>query len=433
MSPTRLFVLLFGLSGILNAAEPVTWKIETSMGGQIFPSLVYAMANLKTETVTARGRTFDRVPADMAPIQAFAKTPIAIVFNITGAAPGRTATIRILPNSLMEGSSVTINLPPVPAAAYRHPLAVSFRYQNLANIQQSAPINISVEVSINGGPAQSTTKTLTVRPINDCPLWAANSFAPDHPYDLSWMFAAYVNEDHPLIDSVLKSALSTNIVSSFDGYQSKDIDQVRNQIRAVWTALCLRGVKYSSIATNADRSTAVVSQSVRLFDRALNYAQANCVDGSVLIASILQKIGLDMELVHIPGHMFVRIWLDDQRKQFIGLETTLMGDGFPLRAGSTREQAIAVADNSYVQAWRTGNDEFNKNIRNFNGPPNSDYKIISIGEARNRGIIPIPSSSIAIRGGVAPAPQSPAARGRASPPQSSTPAGRGRASNVSGQ
>jgi hypothetical protein len=87
--------------------------------------------------------------------------------------------------------------------------------------------------------------------VNDCPYFFVTQKASGRGYDLSWMFAAYVNEDHPLVDEVLKIALSTGVVRSFDGYQSRDIDQVRTQVRAVWTALSLMGIRYSSITASA--------------------------------------------------------------------------------------------------------------------------------------------------------------------------------------
>jgi hypothetical protein len=45
------------------------------------------------------------------------------------------------------------------------------------------------------------------------------------------------------------------------------------------------------------------------------------VDGTVLLAAILRKIGLRPCLVHVPGHMFLAVDIDDETT--IGLETTL--------------------------------------------------------------------------------------------------------------
>ncbi len=45
------------------------------------------------------------------------------------------------------------------------------------------------------------------------------------------------------------------------------------------------------------------------------------MDGTVLLAAILRKIGLRPCLVHVPGHMFLAVDIDDETT--IGLETAL--------------------------------------------------------------------------------------------------------------
>ena len=64
--------------------------------------------------------------------------------------------------------------------------------------------------------------------------------------DLGWMFAAYVNENSPIVDKILKEALATKIVDSFAGYQ-KGPDDAMKELLAVWTALQNAG---SSTATS---------------------------------------------------------------------------------------------------------------------------------------------------------------------------------------
>lgn len=379
---------LFGSVSAIRAAEPVTWLVLSSMDDQVFPSLVYSMANLKKETVKAGGKSVYRTPADMAIFQTFAKTPLAIRFSRL--APGSRASVRVKADAVMEPLSMSVDLTKTQLLK----LPVAFRYDALLTIRQSKPVDISISVSVDGGPYRSQTKTVTFRSVNECPYFVFTSPAEDRGYDLRWMFAAYVNEDHPLVDQILKDALGTKIVTSFDGYQSKNVDQVRAQVRAVWTALCLRGVRYSSITASANRSAIARSQHVRLLDESVKSDQANCVDGSVLIASVLEKIGIETALVKIPGHMFLQFWLDpwlgDARKHYVCLETTLMGEGFPLPAKSTKSKAIEVADASYVRAWTLANQTFDKNSKNIHSNSDGGFGLINITEARKRGIIPIP-------------------------------------------
>ena len=73
-------------------------------------------------------------------------------------------------------------------------------------------------------------------------------------------------------------------------------------------------------------SNVVYSQRVRTFDDALESSQINCVDGSVLFASLLRAINIEPILVRTPGHMFVGYYTDNSHKDMNFLETTMIGD-----------------------------------------------------------------------------------------------------------
>lgn len=135
-----------------------------------------------------------------------------------------------------------------------------------------------------------------------------------------------MNEDNPNIDKILREALNTRIVNRFWGYQSKNPELVDKQVYAIWYVLQKRGFKYSSISNSSLSSNVVFTQRVRTFDDALESAQINCVDGSVLFASLLKAININPVLVRIPGHMFVGYHTDLAHTDIHFLETTMIGD-----------------------------------------------------------------------------------------------------------
>ncbi len=369
------------------AAEPITWSAEIAMDDQIFPSLTYAMANLKAENMVIGKRKVARPPADFAALDGLARRPFVVRFNRL--ARGSKASVRISAEGLIKPVSTVVDLGFTQVVA----IPVSFLHEQLVRVRQSKPAAVEFVVSIDGGPARKVAKPVTIRSINDCPFYYVSKTS-GRGHDLSWMFAAYVNEDHPLIDEILKRALSTGIVSSFAGYQSKNIDEVRDQVRAVWTALSMMGIRYSSITASANRSDVAISTHVRLVGESSRANQANCADGSVLVASVLEKIGIETELIHVPGHMYVRFWLnpwEGEKRLWCCLETTLLGAGFPT-AKAPKSQVLAAAGKSYVEAWTSANAEFEKVQFKF-GSNDSRYKIVSIAEARRRGVIPIPATA----------------------------------------
>ena len=140
------------------------------------------------------------------------------------------------------------------------------------------------------------------------------------------LFAAYVNEENPLIDQLLREALNTRIVRRFTGYQTGGAEQVDRQVYALWYALQKRKFQYSSVSYSSLSSNMVYSQRVRTFDDALSTSQINCVDGSVLFASLLRAINITPVLVQVPGHMFVGYYTDSRQRNLAFLETTMIGD-----------------------------------------------------------------------------------------------------------
>ena len=144
-------------------------------------------------------------------------------------------------------------------------------------------------------------------------------------HDTGIFFAAYVNEENPMIDQLLREALNTRIVNRFLGYQGGP-EAVDNQVYALWNVLQKRKFRYSSVSNTSLSSNVVFSQRVRTFDDALESSQINCVDGSVLFASLLRAINMEPILVRTPGHMFVGYYTDANHKDMKFLETTMIGD-----------------------------------------------------------------------------------------------------------
>ena len=283
------------------------------------------------------------------------------------------------------------------------------------------------------------TETLSLRTINDCPFGVSAAEETIHDEDqgdeeadadgdkeeatdeesadkntetekqsggkytdLGWMFAAYVNENSPIVDQILKEALATKIVDSFAGYQKGPGDVVK-ELLAIWAALQKRGIHYSNITTTAGGSETVYSQHVRFVDESLANEQANCVDGSVLFASILRKLGLRAFLVTVPGHMFMGAYLAADGDQRVGLETTMIGsskdeEGAALkkfeglqdvRKTLDKKVAESTAWKTFVTALAVGTLNLEEHQKKFEANDQPQYQITDINQARKDGIMPI--------------------------------------------
>jgi hypothetical protein len=90
----------------------------------------------------------------------------------------------------------------------------------LHKVTQQRPVNALFKVSVDGVALQDQNETCVLKSINDCPFYIRWDEEGEDPEDFSWLFAAYVNENHPWVDTILKEAIESGLVSSFTGYQS---------------------------------------------------------------------------------------------------------------------------------------------------------------------------------------------------------------------
>jgi hypothetical protein len=396
-----------GCAGLLLAsvggAAEVEWTPESNMDHQLFPSLILATATVR--------------PVEPEDAEAAKPDPYLLgdrfgLVGISIKAPAANAKVKVMlkQNDLMAATSWTGELAEEGKDYFIAP-KVNYRFERLRRATQQAPLNVSFEVEVDGESAGEKHETLQVRSINDCPFAVANSEETLNDENfiagsaaLGWMFAAYVNENHPMLDKILQEALETKIVSGFR-VTTHEHDETLKQVFAVWSALQKRGLQYSSTTTTPGGSETVQSQYIRFIDQTLTNTQANCVDGSVLFASILRKISIEPFLVTVPGHMYVGFYLGAGKSEFIGLETTVLGlpdvadekkPGDPAALAALRDKIDAAVRarrdwKTFAKAVQTGTEDLAKNKEKLDaGDPS--YQWIDLAEARAEGIMPIPYS-----------------------------------------
>ncbi len=358
----------------------------TGWDHQLFPSYLVATGAIRLPQQ-------DEVNEDSAEVQVLGDRQGVLGIEIVSPGAETPVTVTILPNAILEESTIEATLDEE-GATYRIFPRVRYKYDLLAKHKQSVPIEVTFNVELGEEELEAQTVTLTLRSVNDCPYALAGG--DDQSTDISFMFAAYVNEQHPFVDKLLREALDQGIVDSFTGYQSEDSAEVYRQVYALWHALSQRDVRYSNITTSAATNNLVSSQHVRLIDESINNGQANCVDGSVLLASLLRKIDIEPSLVYVPGHCYLAFYLDSENTQLVGLETTLISgagdsttrdlpDGEEVVDATWREKDSWI---TFCAAVAMGNADMAANQDKFN-KDDPDYQVVSIAAARRLGILPI--------------------------------------------
>lgn len=286
--------------------------------------------------------------------------------KLSSAQPQTEVTLRVTIDDFAEPTEQTFTLPK-PGTYALYP-KLRYRFDRLRNVLQPVPVNVTWAVAIDGVNAGTRTQTVRLRSVQDAPYQLKTERGVEN---LSWVFAGFVTEDAPWIDELLKEAFA-KYGSGPVGYQ-QGADAVDRQVEIVFDYLRQRGVKYSSITATSGASDRVSSQTVRFPSDSVRNAQANCVDGSVLMASILRKMGVEPLIITGPGHAmlgYIRDFDLDKPDAYRVLETTMIGDKVPFAAALQRGMAT-------YKEWEA---------KAQNHP---HFKVVMVAAMRKQGVLPI--------------------------------------------
>lgn len=382
-------LLLFRVPGPASAqplrSSPlsgVLWHPIVEMGEELFPSYILAIAGRSQVTNDERNGYYGD-PEGLLGVRL--NNPRAF----------SRVEVRVAATPLNEATVYSVVLPQA-SKWYEVFPQVRWNYGALRQHTRNTPLDLVFSLYVDGVHIGDVARGVRVRSINESPYYYVHRSGT--PQNLHWMFAAYVDEDHPQVDVLLREALDAGIVDSFTGYLTGGGDPVIRQVFALWHVLQRRGFQYSSITTTSGYSDVVYSQHVRLVGDALATAQANCIDGTVLFASVLRKIGIDPYIIVAPGHAYLGFYLDAENQQSLHLETTMMGtlDLRPgaadwlsrLPAGQRREAAVQQSETSFANALAVGAEQFREHQAGISSN-DPRYQYIDIAASRQYGIMPL--------------------------------------------
>jgi hypothetical protein len=144
--------------------------------------------------------------------------------------------------------------------------------------------------------------------------------------DTTKYFVAYVTPNAPAIQGFLQHAYDKHPEHKLVGFQGER-DGVEPQVRAIFDALKAdAGIHYVNSVLSNTLADGLSSQRVRLPRESLENKEANCIDGTVLFASLLEAISLSPAIVLVPGHAFLawETWTNSNEWRY--LEATMIGD-----------------------------------------------------------------------------------------------------------
>lgn len=365
-------------------AQGVRWEPEFRFPGTFFPSFAIAAAGRD-----AAG------PVETAQLYGFRSSSLGV--KVLGAPPNAYLKVQVEIPEIGVSGEIQASGPTTGGVRFLFP-RLSWSQNRLASITQPLTADAVFRVYLDGALVGEQRRPIRVRAVNDAPLVACNSSSCA---DYSPYMAAFVNENHPAIDSVLRAALDIPAmpVKQWTGTQGTD-EQVLMQVWALWYLLQRKGVTYSNIATVSDARPDLSSQAVRPLSQTLQTRQANCIDGTALFASVLRKVGIEPIIALVPGHAFLGFYVDSRQSKRVFLETTKLNDASnpfnqrgPTKPGAELARMLGTdvhmqkSWQSFVEALKAGQQACDRAAPNFG---KSGYSLIPVGKARQEGILPLP-------------------------------------------
>jgi hypothetical protein len=228
------------------------------------------------------------------------------------------------------------------------------------------PTTILLKAKVEDKNIFEETKNIRVRAADDM-VWSLNS-----PYDTEPLIAAWVTPNDNLVEKILSNAKEKLFSRALVGYLSSDITP---QVKAIFNAV--RNAKISYVNSVMSFGKIGFAQRVRLPRESISEKSANCIDGSVLFASLFENIGLEPVIILIPRHAFVGVRLAPNSRETLFIETTMVG--------RSMLNSLLTLTTTFDAAVKEGNDEFNRAMQTN---PNS-VRIVDIKKAREIGIYPL--------------------------------------------
>ncbi len=142
--------------------------------------------------------------------------------------------------------------------------------------------------------------------------------------DLSHYYGAWVTPHANTVQERIRRAVELAPERRLMGYQG-DPELVTDQVAALYAALREAEIVYVNSVIDYGAAVGMTTQRTRLPRESISLRSANCIDGTVLLASLMEGVSLNPAIVLVPGHAFVGWEVWDGADEWRFLETTMIG------------------------------------------------------------------------------------------------------------
>jgi hypothetical protein len=287
---------------------------------------------------------------------------------------GNTSPVKVVVSSVINGYTDTANdTVTVPAngnqEVRQNPMLTTAAIDGL-NSEHQADLHVTISYLQAGEPklVLDQTRQTLVTSRRDFP-WSIKGFTQIDNYRL---VVAMITPSDPSVEQLIRIAAdydpSGAMTSGYDSTNDYD-GSVWQRLSDVWQAEA-SDYKLTYISTPITFAPGS-SQRIRLPGEVLDGASGNCIELTLLYASVVEALDMQAALVIVPGHAYVAVRVDDTNDNYYFVETTMIGQA------------------TFDTALKYGLSEWTKDSTGVHNG-DQDYGWIDVAKARADGITPIP-------------------------------------------
>jgi hypothetical protein len=235
----------------------------------------------------------------------------------------------------------------------------------LITTAQRTTLHLQVD-DLDGKPESHDTFALVLL-AHTSGLNAVTDPATGEQKDFTAYYGAWVTPHAEAVQERIRRAAALHPGGMLPGYLRGGVENIREQVKALYQSLREWGLAYINSVADYGAPPGTVTQRARLPRESLAQKNANCVDGTVLFASLLEGVSLSPALLLLPGHALVGWESEEMAGDWQFVETTMIGS-------HEFDAACASGQKQYEQA----NDFYPETI-----------KLHRVADLRARGIWPM--------------------------------------------
>lgn len=143
--------------------------------------------------------------------------------------------------------------------------------------------------------------------------------------NLTRYYGAWVTPHVEPVQALVRRAADRVPDRRIAGYQGRpNPEATAAQVRALFETLKEVGIRYVDSVIDFGAGPGQITQRTRLPRESLRHKSANCIDGTVLMASLLEAASLQPAIVLVPGHAFLAWEKWEGSDDWDYLETTMI-------------------------------------------------------------------------------------------------------------